>query len=41
MKPEPSAAIPKGIATGYKVMVTKMHIDLISVIFSRIPTCLN
>ena len=40
IKPEPTAAIPKGITTGYKEMVTQMHsqtrwsstIDLISVI---------
>ena len=42
MKPEPTAAIPKGIVTGYTEMVTQMHspvrlpstaIDHISVFF--------
>ena len=51
MKPEPTAAIPKAITTGYNEMVTQMNsqilwpstaIDRISVIFfSRTPTCLN
>ena len=50
MKPEPTAAIPKGITTGYNEMITQMHsqtrwpstaIDLISVIFFAHPTCLN
>ena len=27
MKPEPTAAIQKGITTGYKEMVTQMHIQ--------------
>ena len=44
MKPEPTAAIPKRIATGYKEMGTQMHsqtrwpstaIDFISVNFFR------
>ena len=47
MKPEPTAAIPKGITAGYNEMVTQMHsqtrwsytaIDLISVIFFAHPT---
>ena len=25
IKPEPTAAIPKGITTGYKEMITQMH----------------
>ena len=46
IKPESTAAIPKGITTGYSEMVTQMHsqtrwpstaIDLISVIFFRAP----
>ena len=46
MKPETTAAIPKGITTGYNEMVTLMHsqtrwpsiaIDLISVILFRAP----
>ena len=46
MKPESTAAIPKGITTGYSEMVTQMHsqtrwpsiaIDLISVIFFAHP----
>ena len=46
MKPESTAAIPKGITTGYNEISTQMHsqtlwpstaIDLISVIFFRAP----
>ena len=46
MKPESTAAIPKGITTGYNEMVTQMHsqtrllstaIDLIPVIFFHAP----
>ena len=50
IKPEPTAATPKGIATGYKEMVTQIHsqtrwpataIDLISVIFTAHPNLLK
>ena len=50
MKPEPNAAIPKGITTGYNEMVTQMYsqmrwpptaIDFISVIFFAHPNLLK